>query len=162
MPDAFFGQNWPVKKGKSEQHHWLLYIGTSLDTKFWLKLMILICWANLPKRGISLLKTEKVNFITEFCTFELVQVTNISLNIQFWFLGQICLNMIFLVENRKCKLQYWILHTRISLGNKFLLKHKILIFGPNMPKRGIFDLKQTQSEHHHWLWHIKGSQSTKF
>ena len=47
-------------------------IQISLDTKFQLKLTILIFRTNLPKKSIWS-KTEKVNTITiEFCIFELV------------------------------------------------------------------------------------------
>ena len=37
----FLEKNFPAKNGKSEQHHWILHIQISLDTKVQLKLTIL-------------------------------------------------------------------------------------------------------------------------
>ena len=43
---------FPVKNGKSERHHWNLYIRISLSSKFQLKQIILIFKTNLPNKGI--------------------------------------------------------------------------------------------------------------
>ena len=47
---------------------------------------------------------------------------------------------IFLVENWKSEHHHWILHIRISLGIKFHIELTILIFVPNLPKKGISSL----------------------
>ena len=55
-------------------------IGIFLDTKFQLKLAILILWTKLVQKGSFRSKTEKVNTNIEFYIFELVYITNLSLN----------------------------------------------------------------------------------
>ena len=62
----FLGPNLPkkvfsIKNWKSEHHHWMAHIQTSLDTKFLLKLIILIFLTRLAQKGFFWSKTEKVN-----------------------------------------------------------------------------------------------------
>ena len=50
---------FPVKNRKSEHQHWILHIRISLDTKFQLKLKILIFWTKFAQEGYIWLKTKK-------------------------------------------------------------------------------------------------------
>ena len=68
-----------VKNGKSEHHSRVLHNLISLDTKFQLKLTVLVIWPNLPKKDISG-QNGKMNTILEFSIFELIWVPNYSLN----------------------------------------------------------------------------------
>ena len=83
--------------------------------------------------------------------FELVFVSNFNnfeqLN-NFEFLDQICLRKIFMVKNRKSE-HHWIPLIQISLGTKFQLRLTILIFWPDLPKKGFSGLKQKK-----WTPHI--------
>ena len=51
----------------------------------------------------------------------------------------------FLVWNREREHHYWILHIRISLGTKFQLKLRTLIFGTKFAQKGYFRLKKWSS-----------------
>ena len=77
----------PVKKEKSEQHHWTQHIRISLGNKFYLQLIILNFWTKFTQKKYFHSKTKEVNSITEFCTFEWVQVPNFSFNWKFWLFG---------------------------------------------------------------------------
>ena len=68
---------------KIEYHHWILHIRISLGTIFQLKLTILIFWTKFAQKEYFHSKTEKVNITTKLYIFELVWVTNFSLNWQF-------------------------------------------------------------------------------
>ena len=132
MPNGFFGQNFQVENRKSEHHHWILHIRSSLGTKFQVKLTVFIFWPKLHKK-VSFwakftektyfqTKTEKVNITIEFCIFE------------FW--DSICPKRLFLVENRESELHYWVMQVEISLGTKFHLKLMILIFWTKFARKG--------------------------
>ena len=60
----------------------------------------------------------------------------------FEFLDQICPRKIFIVRNRKIEHHHCIPLIQISLGTKFQLKLTILIFWPDLPKKGFSGLKQ--------------------
>ena len=51
---------FPVKHEKKKHHHWVSHIQISLGTKFQLKLIILSFGPNLPKKGISSWKQNKL------------------------------------------------------------------------------------------------------
>ena len=62
----FFGPDlprkvFPVKNWKRERHHWILHIQISLETKFRLKLTILIFLTRFAHKGFFWSKIEKVN-----------------------------------------------------------------------------------------------------
>ena len=57
-------------------------------------------------------------------------------------MDEICPKRIFVVENERNEHHHWILDVRISLSIKFYLKLTISIFGPNLPKKGIFYRKR--------------------
>ena len=78
----------------------------------------------------------------EFCIFVLVLVPGLTLNWQIWILGPNLPEKVFLVKNGKYKHHHGILHIQISHGTKFQLKLTILMFRPNMLKKGISRLKQ--------------------
>ena len=61
-----------------------------------------------------------------------------NLNWQFDFF----IERVFVIEIWKNEHLNWILHIRISLRTRFQIKLKILIFGPNLLKKGILGLKQ--------------------
>ena len=44
---------------KSENHHWILHIGSSLDTKFGLKLTVLISLIKFAQKGYLWSQTNK-------------------------------------------------------------------------------------------------------
>ena len=80
---------FPVKSRKIGHHHWILYIGISLGTKFHFNSnkQFLIMWPNLPKKVILGRKWKNVNITIEFCLFNLAEVPNFKLNWQVWFFG---------------------------------------------------------------------------
>ena len=53
-----------------------------------------------------------------------------------------------MVKNRKSEHHHWIPLIQISLGTKFQLKLTILIFWPDLPKKGFSGLKQKKSTPH--------------
>ena len=61
-----------VENRKSEHHHWILHIWISLNTKFQVKLTVLIFWTKFGLKGYFQSKMEEVNITTEFWIFELV------------------------------------------------------------------------------------------
>ena len=117
-------------KEKSQLHFWILLIWISLDTKFQLKLTILIFWTKFTHGVFLEKKTEKVNINTEIWISKLIWISNYSLNWQFCFFSpdQICPKRVFLVKSRESEHHHWILHIWISLGIKFHLKQTILNF----------------------------------
>ena len=54
-----------------------------------LELTIPILWTKFAQKEYFQSKTKKVNITVESCLFELVEVSNFSLNWQFWFFGLI-------------------------------------------------------------------------
>ena len=58
-------------KQKSEHHHWILHIQINLGTKFYFRLIILICWTKFAPKVYFWYITEKVNTVIEFCIFKL-------------------------------------------------------------------------------------------
>ena len=64
------------------------WIRISLNTNFQLKLTILIFGPNLPKKSSYFQsKTDKIDTTIEFCIFELVFVSDFTLNKQFSIFG---------------------------------------------------------------------------
>ena len=99
---CFFGPNFPkkvlsVENRKSQLYHWIVDIRISLGTKIQLKQTILIFWTKFTQKGYPWWKTEKMNITIEFCIFELVWVSNFSVNWQFWFFRTTCPKRGFLV-----------------------------------------------------------------
>ena len=81
--------NLPKKKSSGQKWRkcWIMHIRISLCTKFQLILTVLIFWIKFTQKGYFWSKINKVNTTTKFCIFELVWVSNFSLNWQFWFYG---------------------------------------------------------------------------
>ena len=76
------------KTQKNDNHYWILHIRISLSTNFQLKLTIAIFWTKFAKKGSYFQsKTDKIDTTIEFCIFELVFVSNLTLNKQFWIFG---------------------------------------------------------------------------
>ena len=99
---------------------------------------------NLPPTGSYFQsKTDKIDTTIEFCIFELVFLSNLTLN-NFEFLDQTCPRKILMVKNRKIEHHHFIPHIQVSLGTKFQLKLTILIFIDQ-----IYRLKQKK-----WTPHI--------
>ena len=122
----FLKQIFQPKTEKNEHHYWILHIQISLSTNFQLKPIIAIFWTTFVQKGSYFQsKTDKIDTTIEFCIFELVFVSNFTLN-NFEFLDQICPRKIFMVKNRKSEHHHWIPHIQISLGTKFQLKLTIL------------------------------------
>ena len=100
----------------------------------------MVFWTKFPPKRCFLSKTENVNNNIEFYIFELAQVTNFSLDWQFWFLGPNLLKKWNSGPDKKKKNEYhyWILHIWISLCPKFQLKLIILIFWTKFFQKGYF------------------------
>ena len=153
---------FPVKNEKSEQHHWILHIRISLGTKFSLKLTILIFWTKFAEKEYFRLKTKKVNIPIEFCIFDLVYVSSLTLNWPLWFFGANFPKKSISGRKQKSEHHHWILHIRIRLGIKFHFKLTILNFWTKFVQKEYFRSKTKWSEHYHWVLHIRISLSTKF
>ena len=74
---------FPIQNRKSEHHHWILHIWINLGTKIHPKQTILISRNKFVQKRCS----KEMNAIIKFYIFELVWITNFSLNWQFWFFG---------------------------------------------------------------------------
>ena len=93
-------------------------------------------------------KTNKIDTTIEFCIFELVFVSNFTLNNQFWIFGPNSPKKDIYGQKQKTWTSLFPL-IQISLGTKFQLKLTILIFWPDLPKKGFSGLKQKK-----WTPHI--------
>ena len=71
---------FPFESRKNEHHHWILHILISLGAKFPFKQTILNFGTKFTPERHFWQKTENVNITTELCIFELVKLTNLSLN----------------------------------------------------------------------------------
>ena len=101
---------------------------------------------NLPKRAAIFSLKHKLYISIEFCIFELVFVSNLTLNsFEFW--------TKFAQDRYAQKQKKWtsslILLIQISLGNKFQLKLTILIFLTRFTQKDFSGLKQKK-----WTPHI--------
>ena len=116
-----------VKNRKSEYHHWISVIQTSLVTKFQLKLTILTF---LTKKDFSSLKQKNCtqHIFYAILHIQISLVRNFSSNWHFWFFGPNLHKKLFPVEKRKCEHHHEIVHIWINLGAKFQLKRIILNF----------------------------------
>ena len=76
------------KQKKYKHHYWTVHIRISLSTNFQLKMTIAIFGTKLPKKGSYFQsKAGKIDTSTAFCIFELLNVSDFTLNKQFWFFG---------------------------------------------------------------------------
>ena len=55
------------------------------------------------------------------------------------------------VENRKSEYHHWIQQIQFSLAAKFHLKQTIMIFGPNLPQKGIIPVQNRANEDCHQI-----------
>ena len=73
---------------KHEKMNITIHIRISLSTDFQLKLTIEIFWTKVAKKGsYFIFLKHKIDITIEFCIFELVFVSNFTLNKQFWIFG---------------------------------------------------------------------------
>ena len=71
-----------VENTKNEHHYWILHIEISLSTNFQFKLTIAYFWTKFAKKGSYFQsKTDKIDTTIEFCIFELIFVSNFTLNL---------------------------------------------------------------------------------
>ena len=119
-----------VKNRKSEHHHWIPLIQISLGTKLYLKLIVLIFWQDLPKKGFSGLNQKKwtPHIFYKILHIHIILVWHFSSNWQFWIFGPNLPKKVSLVKNWKSEYHHWNSHIQIILGTKFPLKLTILIF----------------------------------
>ena len=90
------------KHKKNDYHYWILHIRISLSANFQLKLTIAIFWTKFAKKGSYFQsKTDKIDTTIEFCIFELVFVSNFTLNKQFWIFGPNLPKKDIYVQNQK-------------------------------------------------------------
>ena len=76
------------KTQKNEHHYLIFHIRISLSTNFQFKLTIATFWTKFAKKGSYFQsKTDKIDTTIEFCIFELVFVSNFTLNKQFLIFG---------------------------------------------------------------------------
>ena len=108
---------------------------------------------NLPTKGSYFQsKTDKIDTTIEFCIFELVFVSNFTLNKQFWIFGP-NLPKKDMVKNRKIEHHHWIPLIQISLGTKFQLKLTILIFLTRFTQKG-FSWSKTEKVNTTYFFYI--------
>ena len=86
-----FGKNFQKKgyfrsKAQKNKHpYWILHIRINLSTNFQLRLTTAIFWTKFAKKGNYFQsKTDKIDTTIEFCIFELVFLSNFTLNRHFW------------------------------------------------------------------------------
>ena len=117
------------KTQKNDYHYWILHIWISLSINFQPELTIAIFWTKFAqKRSYLQSKTDKID-TTHWILHIGISLYQISLwTNNFEFLDHITPRNIFMVKNRKIKHHHWIPLIQISLGTKFQLKLKILIF----------------------------------
>ena len=117
-------------------HDWILHIQISLDTKFQLKLKILIFWTKFAQNGYFQSKSEKMNTTIKFCIFKSVYVPNLSLNWKFLYFWQICPTKYFQLKNEKVNItnEFWIFE--LVPIPYFSLNWQFWFSGPNLSKRG--------------------------
>ena len=71
-----------VENTKNEHNYWILHIEISLSTNFQFKLTIAYFWTKFAKKGSYFQsKTDKIDTTIEFCIFELIFVSNFTLNL---------------------------------------------------------------------------------
>ena len=103
-----------------------------------------------------------MNIIIKCYIFQIVLLSNFSLNRQFWIFGPNWPKKdIYNLENKNNKDHHRILYFGNSLDTKFQLQ-QFWFFGPNLPKKGYFWSKLEKGQYHHWILHIRIGESTKF
>ena len=76
------------KTEKIEYHYWILHIQIVLSTIFSLNWQLQFFGRNLPKKGSYFQsKTDNINTTIEFCIFESLFVSNLTLKKQLWIFG---------------------------------------------------------------------------
>ena len=133
----------PIKNRKSEHHHWILHIPICVGTKFQPQLIFWLFGPNLPKNSSSTQKkkwTASLNFA--YSNYSRYQISASTDN--FYFLNQICPRRVFLITNRKSEHYHSILHVRISVSTKFLLKLIILFFWAKFAQKENFQPKKVK------------------
>ena len=91
----------------------------------------------LKRLAIFSQKIDKVDTTIEFCIFELVFVSNYTLN-NFEFFGPNFPKKYICGQKRKSEHHHWIPLIQILLGTKFQLKLTILIFLTRFTQKGFF------------------------
>ena len=100
----------------------------------------MIFWTKFAEKRHFQSKTDKMNNTTEYCMFELVFVSNFTLNKQFWIFGQNLPKKDIYAQKQK-KWRSWLKSAYFSLGTKFLLKLTILIFWNKFVQKPYFQSK---------------------
>ena len=77
-----------LKTTKEKHNYCIPHISISYRNRFQVKLIILISFTNFFSKGYFSCHTKMVNSTIEFCTSELVKVTNFGLKQQFWCFAQ--------------------------------------------------------------------------
>ena len=93
-------------------------------------------------QGISEWKQKKWTLPLNSAYSNYSSLTNFSLNRQFCFFWTKFTQKGYFWSKTEKWISPWLLHTRISVGIKFQLQVRILIFGPNFARTGISGLKQ--------------------
>ena len=122
----------------------------------------MIFWTKFTQKGHFHSKTKKVNSITGFCMFELLQVQISASTDNFDFLDQIYPKAIFPLKNKKREQYHWILHIRISPGTKISASTDNSDFLDEICPKRVFPIKNRKNGHHHWILHARIRVSTKF
>ena len=107
-------------------------------------------------------KTEKVNILIEFYKFQIVWVSNFSLNSQFWVLYQINPKRVFPILKRK----KWKSPSNSIYSNKSRFQVSASAnnfdFLKQVSKTTILPNENRKNKHHQWIFHIRISLGIKF
>ena len=130
-----------VKNGKIEHHHWIPFIQIILGTNFQLKLIILIFWPDLPKKGFSGLtqKKRRPHIFYIILHIQISLVWNFRSNWQFLFIWiKFTRKSISGRKLKKLTSSFNSAYSNYSLGTKVLLYLTILIFLTRFVQKGFF------------------------
>ena len=149
----FLEKNLPAKSGKREQHHWILHIQISLDTKVQLKLTILFFFLDQiwPK---IVFPVENRNSELHYWILQ-IPIIPISLHTKFQLKKTIQIFWIKFAQKR----YFWSKTKKVNITTEFCILELDLVrgfnlnwqfwfFGQNIPQR-VFPVKSRQSKHHH-------------
>ena len=134
------------KKKKKENYHRILHVRINLSTNLQLKLIHFFGPNLLKNVSCFQSKTDKIHITIEFCIFELVFLSNFTLNkFHFEFLNQIFPRRVFMVEFIEFHMIELVLVPNFSLNWQFCC------FGRDLPKK-VFPVENRKSEHHYGFY----------
>ena len=104
---------------------------------------------NLPTKGSYFQsKTDKIDTTIEFCIFELVFVSNLTLNKQFWIFTKFAQERYLWSKTEKLNNIIEFRLFKLDLVPNFSLNGQFWFFWPDLPKKGFSSLKQKKQTPH--------------